>query len=68
MPNLTGIRQVSLPPLHSGYLMTRSARLFITSLIAVAAVLLGMSETAAAEPIENRASLSLQLGGTRQTY
>ncbi|GAA4003674.1 DUF11 domain-containing protein [Sphingomonas humi] len=48
--------------------MTRSARLFLASLIALAAILLGVSGPAIAAPIENRASLSLQLGGARQTY
>lgn len=48
--------------------MTRSARLFLASLLALAAMLLGVNGQVAAAPIENRASLSLQLGGVRQTY
>lgn len=48
--------------------MTRSARLFLASLLALAAMLLGVNGPVAAAPIENRASLSLQLGGVRQTY
>ncbi|GAA4038024.1 hypothetical protein GCM10022281_18390 [Sphingomonas rosea] len=67
MPLLTGIRR-SFPSSPDRNPMTRFARLFLATLIALVAVQFGVAGRAEAGPIENRASLSLQLGGTRQTY